>query len=58
MTFNLTYKDTTEAFLDWCPYCNKETILYVVNEKPGHEATGLLGTQELECSECGTRWWV
>jgi ribosomal protein L44E len=46
------------SFRDYCPECDKKTLLYVVNEKPGHEPTGLLDTQELECSECGTRWWV
>jgi ribosomal protein L33 len=58
MIFNTEPDKIIDSFDDYCPYCNKVTTLYVVNEKYGVYESELLNPQELECSECGTRWWV
>lgn len=42
----------------YCEYCKKETKIEVIDSKPGFESVGLEGNYELECQECGTRFWI
>lgn len=59
MKKNLTSdSDNSGEFTGYCEWCRKVTIHKITNSKPGHEETGLLGTDKIECQECGTSFWV
>lgn len=50
--------DPITIYRDFCPRCKRIVDLWIINEEPTDLATGLLGTQLLECQECGTKWRV
>ena len=47
-----------EVKKDYCEDCKKETVHTVVDTKPGHKPTGLLGSDKVRCEKCGISFWV
>lgn len=43
---------------EMCEVCEKETLHKVTDSKPPFISVGLLGSEKIECQECGTKIWV
>lgn len=56
MKKNLILK--SDEFIGYCEVCKHETIHKVVDSKPGYPSVGMLGTDKIECQECGESFWV